>query len=143
KGPVLLERSPAHQHALAGHVIHILDMATDPRVLYPDDAHREGLASMLYTGIVFQSRPIGVIQLYTDSPRHFSQDEVNLLRAVAQLVGAAIDNARLNASQRENEIIQRQIKLASDVQKRMMPRHAPKLPHFEVAARYVPSFELG
>src|SRR6185369_8574133 len=31
----------------------------------------------------------------------------------------------------------------TDVQKRMLPREAPNIPPFEVAARYVPSFELG
>ena len=39
--------------------------------------------------------------------------------------------------------MQRQLRLARDVQMRMLPRHAPKLPGLDVSTRYVPSLELG
>jgi sigma-B regulation protein RsbU (phosphoserine phosphatase) len=66
-----------------------------------------------------------------------------MLRAVAQLLGTAIENARLYAEHLEHERVQRQLHLAADVQRRMLPAESPDLPPFDIAARYVPSLELG
>jgi sigma-B regulation protein RsbU (phosphoserine phosphatase) len=43
----------------------------------------------------------------------------------------------------EEARIQRQLQLAADVQRRMLPRGTPTNPRLDFAARYVPSFELG
>ena len=143
KGPIQLERSELAQEALAGRVVYVADMASDPRVLYPDDARREGLVSILSTGMIYQGQPIGVIQLYTGVERRFSALEVNLLHAIAQIMAAAIVNTRLHADSLEAQRIQRQLRLAANVQRRMLPGAMPHLPPFDIAAQYVPSLELG
>jgi hypothetical protein len=109
----------------------------------PEQAEREGLASMLFAGIIYQGRPIGVLQVGTAERRSFSRFQRDLLQAMAQLVAAAIENARLDRSRRETERVQRQLRLAADVQRRMLPRHLPEIDPLHVAARYVPSFELS
>ena len=38
---------------------------------------------------------------------------------------------------------ERQVGLAADVQRRMLPRRLPQIPRLDVAARYQPSFALG
>ncbi|MAE65269.1 MAG: hypothetical protein CMJ18_13440, partial [Phycisphaeraceae bacterium] len=37
KGPVPVERSVLYRRTLAGEIVYVEDMASDPRVLYPDD----------------------------------------------------------------------------------------------------------
>jgi len=143
KGPVLLERSELAQQALAGEVVYVEDMATDHRVLYPEDAKREGLVSILSTGMIYQDKPIGVIRLYTGFTRKFSSFEASLLRAIAQIMATAIANARLHAESLEAQQSQRQLRLAASVQRRMLPGSMPHLPPFDIAAQYVPSYELG
>lgn len=143
KGPLNLQQSELFVAALRGQVVYVADMRTDPRVLYPDDARHEQIVSALIAGMVFQDQPIGVLQLFTDSKRTFSRYEINLLRAMAQLLAAAIENARLEEMKRESRDVQRQLQLAGDVQLRMLPSRMPELPNFEIAARYVPCFELG
>jgi sigma-B regulation protein RsbU (phosphoserine phosphatase) len=143
KGSIEVQRSPMFRDALAGKVVYIENMATDPRILYPEDAQREGLVSVLCAGMIYQGRPIGAIQCFTGEVRRFTQFEVNLLRALAQLLAAAIENARLDTERQESLRMQRQLHLAADVQRRMLPAVMPKLPPFDIAARYVPSFELG
>ena len=143
KGAVLVEQSQVFSEAFAGKIVYVEDMATDPRIVYPEQAEEEGLYSLLCAGIVYQNRPIGVLQVYTGELRRFTQFEVNLLRAVAQLVAAAIQNARLDEQRAQNQQVMRQLKLAGDVQRRMIPGRMPSVPPFQIAARYVPSFELG
>ena len=143
KGPVLVEQSELAQCALAGEVVYVADMATDRRVLYPEDAKREGLVSILSTGMIYQGKPVGVIRLYTGFKRKFSEFEANLLRAIAQIMATAIANARLHAESLEAQRSQRQLRLAASVQRRMLPGSMPHLPPFDIAAQYVPCYELG
>lgn len=143
KGPILLERSRIDQKALAGDVVYVHDMATDERTLYPDDARREGLASILCAGLTYRGKKIGVIRIYSAEPRKFSDFERHLLNAIGQLAAAAIDNARLARERREAQRVQRQVELAADVQRRLLPTEPPISDVVEVAGRYEPCFELG
>lgn len=143
KGAIRIDKSELFSQALAGKLGYVEDMSLDERILYPDDAHREGLVSMLCAGMVYQGRPIGVVQLYTGELRRFTRFETNLVKAMAHLLGMAIENARMDEARRENQRMIRQLHLAADVQRRMLPGSMPHVPPFEVAARYVPSLELG
>jgi sigma-B regulation protein RsbU (phosphoserine phosphatase) len=143
KGPILLSRSVLDQEALAKGVEYVADMATDPRTLYPEDARREGLASILYAGMTYHGEPIGVMRIYTDQPRAFSDSEKSLLRAVAQASAGSIRSAKLYDGWQEQMRIQRQVELAADVQRRLLPARAPECPPFQVAGRCEPCYELG
>ncbi len=143
KGPIVVSQSELYRRSLAGEVVYVENMATDPRVLYPDFARTEGLVSMLSAPMVYKNRPIGVIRVYTGEKRHFTKPQIHLLRAVAHLMAAAIAHARTDAENLESQKIQRQVKLAAQVQRRMMPSVMPNLPGFDIAARYDASLELG
>lgn len=143
KGQLLVNRSEMLAATLRGETIYIKDMATDPRVYYPQQARDESLASMLCVGIIYQGQPIGTLQLFTEEIRQFTQFEIDLIRAIAQLLATAIENTRLDTARAENQKMLRQLHLAADVQRRMLPRKMPSLPGYDIAARYVPSFELS
>jgi sigma-B regulation protein RsbU (phosphoserine phosphatase) len=103
----------------------------------------EGLRAAAHAGLVFQSKAIGVIRLYARRPRDFSEAEKGLLRSIAHQAAVAVEQARLLKMQQRDARIQRQVQLAANVQRRMLPRRLPQLPRADVAAKYVPSFELG
>ncbi len=143
KGEIKLSESELFRQVLRGEVAYVEDMSTDPRVRYGEDAGREQLVSMLCIGMNYQDKPIGTLQLYTISPRQFRESEIKLLRAISQLLATAIESARLDHQRLENQRMLRQLQLAADVQRRMLPHQMPKKPPFDIAARYVPSYELG
>jgi len=122
---------------------YVKNMATDPRVQYPGDAAREGIVSMLSVGMRYKGRPIGVLRVYTDAERAFQQREIDMLKAISAQAAAAIDNARLVEERFASEAIERQIKMAAEVQQRMLPSDAPKVPGIDLAYTYVPCFELA
>ncbi|MEM7683071.1 MAG: SpoIIE family protein phosphatase [Planctomycetota bacterium] len=138
-----LEDAGLLREALSNGVSWSDDMADDARVPGRAEAQRAGLRSVLVAGVVYRGRPIGTLEWMTDTPRSFSPFERRLARAVGQLLASAIENARLAQAQRKSEGVTRQVRLAADVQRRMMPAAPPALPGFEVAARYVPSQELS
>lgn len=129
--------------ALDGQVVIAEDIQSDDRILIPDRAAAEGLAAALHAGLVFQNRPIGVIRLYSRRPRRFSDSDRRLLRSIAAQAAVAVEQARLLRFEREEQRVQRQLQLAADVQRRMLPDKPPVYPGLDLAARYLPSFELG
>jgi GAF domain-containing protein len=84
-GRALKERRP----------IMVADVTRDPGYGRPEMAVREGLCSLLSVPMVVKGRAIGVINLYTGAPHHFTQEESSLLRTVADQAAIAIENTRL------------------------------------------------
>ncbi len=129
--------------AASGEVVAIEDLAGDPRVIRPDLLQREGLASFISAGLSFRGRPIGVFRLYSRTPRAFTSDDKQLLRAVAEHSAIAIEQARLLKIQEEEERVRRQLQLAQDVQRRMLPSALPRVPGLSLRARYEPTERLA
>lgn len=143
KGPVFAHESELDTRSLAGEVVYVEDLAADERVRFPDLVEAEGLRSFLSTGLVFRGKAVGVMRLYTGEVRRFSDFDRSLLRAAAQQVATAIANARLLDEQRAAREVRRQVDLASNVQRRMFPQRMPAVAGLDIAARCIPSLELG
>jgi signal transduction histidine kinase len=58
-------------------------------------ARREHLISLLSVPLLFRGEAIGALNVYTAEPHSFSNEEVRVLAALAQLSGIAIEKARL------------------------------------------------
>lgn len=58
-------------------------------------ARQEKLVSLLSVPLLFRDQAIGTLSVYTAEPHSFSNEEVNVLAALAQLSGIAIEKARL------------------------------------------------
>ncbi len=131
------------RRALAGEIIGVEDLTTDPRITDHERAVHEGLRAMLSTGLIDRGTPVGVIRLFARSPRVFTEQEGELLRVIGEHLASGITTSRLRRLRTEDERIQRQVRLAADVQRRLLPRSLPHMKPFDIAAHYAPSFELG
>ncbi len=93
KGPVKSDKSISG--CLKGKTVLIYNVANDPRIQYPEEAKREGIASILSIPVSLKGKIIGVLRIYTSEPRKFSYDEIEFIYGLADLGGIAIDNARM------------------------------------------------
>lgn len=143
KGPVMIGQSPIDRHALNGNTVYIQNMATDPRVIYQQESVREGVVSSMVTGMRYKDRPVGVLRVYTVDEHIFSEVEIKILESIASQAAVAIENARLQEEALEKDRLERQVQIAAEVQRRMMPARPPQRPELDIAALYVPCFELG
>lgn len=75
--------------------IAIYDVLDDPRCKYPEAAKAEGIKSFLGVPMVAHGRIIGAIRIYTGEPWEFSINDINLVQAVAQICGMAMDMCRM------------------------------------------------
>ncbi|MEP6662306.1 MAG: GAF domain-containing protein [Verrucomicrobiota bacterium] len=58
-------------------------------------ARREGLVSLLSVPLLFAGQAIGTVNVYKAQPHNFSNEEIRILSALAELSGPAIEKARL------------------------------------------------
>jgi sigma-B regulation protein RsbU (phosphoserine phosphatase) len=144
KGPVRMSSASIDKIALSPQGYEFVrNMSTDARVQYPQESKREGIVSMLSVGMRYKGRAVGVLRVYTDQEQSFSPLKIDLLKAVAAQAAAAIENARLVEETLEAQALEKQVQMAADVQQRMIPQEPPKVPGIDLAAVYVPCFELG
>jgi serine phosphatase RsbU (regulator of sigma subunit) len=129
--------------AFAGQAVVIDDMRIDDRVKYKQAAIKEGIVSQLTVAMIFRNKAIGVLRLYSPRPKRFNDEDISLARAVASQSAVAITNARLYAEALEGARIAEQMRLAGVIQRRMIPQSAPVIPTLEIAAKYIPCFDVG
>lgn len=133
--------------AIGGELVISENLAQDDRVFEPERLKVEKLGAAIHAGLAFQGRPIGVMRLYSQNPRTFEESDKRVLRSIASQAAVAVQQARLLKLQEDDQRIQRQLALAGDVQRRMLPRFVPAattdFKNLDIAAKYIPSFELG
>ncbi len=85
----------------------------------------------------------GIIQLDTSDRKQFQQEDLDVLAAVASQAAIAIQNAEMHEMLLARERIERDLKIAEQVQKRFLPQSVPQIEGFEFFAHYNPAYEVG
>jgi len=144
KGPILVSESLIDSAVLDDlAAVAIEDLRVDPRVLYPAEAKREGLVSAFCVPMIYKGRPEGVLRVYMGDVHEFDWFERSLAAAIASEAAAAIVNARLYGEAVRGARMQRELRLAGAVQRRMIPSAPPEIPELDIGMVYVPCFELA
>ncbi len=86
---------------------------------------------------------LGIIQLDTSDRKQFAQEDLDVLAAVASQAAISIQNAQMHESLLEKERLNRDLKLAEQVQKRFLPQSVPAIGGYEFFAHYDPAYEVG
>jgi sigma-B regulation protein RsbU (phosphoserine phosphatase) len=89
------------------------------------------------------NQALGIIQLDTSDRRQFHQDDLDVLAAVASQAAIAVQNASMHESMLERDRLDRDLKLAEQVQKRFLPQSVPTVAGYEFFAHYHPAYEVG
>lgn len=71
------------------------NVQTSSRYQNLEVARREGLVALLSVPLLFSGQTIGALNVYTAQPYSFSNEEIRLLSALAELSAIAIEKARL------------------------------------------------
>jgi signal transduction protein with GAF and PtsI domain len=95
KPPLRIGESTSGRAVKERRPIAVLDVTTEPGYKYPEVARREGLRSLLCVPMMIKDRVIGVINSYTSHEHRFSEEEIQVLSAVANQAAVAIEHTRL------------------------------------------------
>jgi anti-sigma regulatory factor (Ser/Thr protein kinase)/uncharacterized protein YigA (DUF484 family) len=93
----------------------------------------QGVHSLLGVPMVVEGRLVGVVHVGTLTPRKFTDDDAQLLQAVADRAALAIEHDRLFVQHR----------IAETLQRRLLPTELPEIPNVGFAARYIPAAEAS
>jgi GAF domain-containing protein len=93
KGPVDAQRSIAEN--MAGKIVVIDDVLSDPRIQYPAAHAEEGLRKMLSVPLMVRGKFIGVLRILTGERPSFTKNEIYLASAISEQCAFAIENARI------------------------------------------------
>jgi phosphoserine phosphatase RsbU/P len=89
------------------------------------------------------NKALGIIQLDTSDRRQFNEDDLDVLAAVASQAAISISNASMLETLLLRERLNRDLKIAEQVQKKFLPQVVPTVPGYEFFAHYQPTFEVG
>ena len=90
--------------------------------------------TMMAVPLQTRQRIIGLI--YLDSPfvlREFTTDDLSLLTVMANVAAIRIENVRLAEVEEADRIMQRDLTQAAEIQRRMLPDEAPRVPGADLA----------
>ena len=102
----------------------------------------------LAVAISVPGRRLGVLAVADKESRDgrvldFTPTDARLLSLFANQAAAAIETARLHKDAIEKERMERELELAAAIQRQILPRDLPNIPGLEIAARNVPTRQVG
>ncbi|HEY1252609.1 MAG TPA: SpoIIE family protein phosphatase [Thermoanaerobaculia bacterium] len=103
---------------------------------------------LLAVEISVSGRRLGVLAVADKESRDgrvldFTPTDARLLSLFANQAAAAIETARLHKEALEKERIERELELAATIQRQILPRDLPSVPGLDIAARNVPTRQVG
>ncbi len=87
---------------------------------------------------------IGLI--YIDQPditREFTADDLSLLTVMANVAAIRIEHARLNEVEQQERMMAKELSQAGEIQRRLLPAAAPKIPGLLLAGMNLPCRTVG
>lgn len=142
---IRLSRTIIEQVMAAKQAILSADAAADERFELAESIVEFQIRSMMCAPLLSgNGDALGVIQIDTlDQRSRFSRQDLDVLAAVACLAGQAVENAQLHEAALRQRIIERDLALAHEVQRSLLPAQPPRVEPYEFFAYYEPAHEVG
>jgi serine phosphatase RsbU (regulator of sigma subunit)/uncharacterized membrane protein YwzB len=116
------------------------DLARDQRFKKLD---KRPAGSLVVVPLVSHAGMIGILYAMKDMPYGFFKDDVDVISAFADQATIAIENSRLIKKSIERERLMREMTLAQEIQRKLLPQALPQYRTMELDAVSEPAFEVG
>jgi len=122
------------------HAVVVKDVREDARYIQVNPDVRSEMAVPL----VHQDQALGVLDLEHGKKGYYTERHARTLSTLAAQLAVAIANARLYQKVvKAEQQMDRDLRLAQEVQERLLPARCPDLPNLQVCARTVAARQLG
>ncbi|MDI6766617.1 MAG: SpoIIE family protein phosphatase [Bacteroidota bacterium] len=101
------------------------------------------ISSLAIVPLLSHENVIGILYATKDVEFGFDKDDVDVISAFADHAAIAIENSRLIEKSIERERLMREMMLAQEMQKKLLPQQVPQFPQLEIEALSTPAFEVG
>jgi sigma-B regulation protein RsbU (phosphoserine phosphatase) len=119
--------------------VRVLDTEADPRYI----ANHPNIRSELAVPLIVKDRVVGVLDVESERIAYFTEDHQRTLTLLASQIASSVENARLyeELEQREQRMDQ-DLKAARQLQRVLLPRHAPEIQGLRTGIRARPAREI-
>ena len=100
-------------------------------------------SSMVIVPLLSHETVLGILYATKDMEFGFDKEDVELISAFADQATIAIENSRLIEKSLERERLMREMMLAQDMQRKLLPQSIPGLVQVDLDALSTPAFEVG
>ncbi|NOX38848.1 MAG: SpoIIE family protein phosphatase [Calditrichaeota bacterium] len=131
--------------ARTGEVVNVADAYQDPR-FNPEVDRRSGYRTRSVLCVPVRDRDghiIGVVESMNKKEGPFREGDVQFLRAFADHIAVAIQNAQLYHEALERKRLEEELQVAAEIQKHLLPEQWPRLRQYEIFAFQKPSKFVG
>lgn len=144
-GPIPISRTITEKVMREGKAILSTDAGLDERFQSSESVLDLKMRSLLCAPLIGASRePLGLIHLDAQDPaRQFTVEDLDVLVNIANLVGQAVDHARLHETALQFDRRERDLATASQVQMHFLPQERPCIPGYELFDYYGPADAVG
>jgi len=73
----------------------------------------------------------------------FSRDDLNAIETFSDYASVAIENSRLLEESIEKERLEKELDVAREIQRKILPLKAPDFPNLQISSVFIPAFEVG
>jgi sigma-B regulation protein RsbU (phosphoserine phosphatase) len=139
-----VSRSVVRQVARTGRSVLTDNAAQDDRFSGKKSIQIKGLRSILCVPLQVKEQTIGLV--YVDNRLQsgiFGRDDQDLLVAFGSQAGIAIENARLYQVAVEKGRMERELQMAREIQRSLLPAEPPDFPGYELAADWRAAREVA
>jgi serine phosphatase RsbU (regulator of sigma subunit)/pSer/pThr/pTyr-binding forkhead associated (FHA) protein len=107
-----------------------------------DDGGEDAVGGRMGAPLIYHGVQYGVVYVESRQPV-FRQDDVDLLQAIATQAGLAIHAARVQAQLVRREKLERDLRVARQIQRSLLPASVPQVVGLEFAVHYEPAYQIG
>ena len=102
----------------------------------------EAVGTRMGAPLIYHGSHYGVV--YVESAQSaFRQEDVDLLQAIATQAGLAIHAARVASQLVQRERLERDLRVARQIQRSLLPPHVPQVVGLDFAVHYEPAYQIG
>jgi len=103
------------------------------------------LPEVLFIPLIVRENVIGYLGVIRKHfvKEKFTEDEISLLETIVSLAAAAIDNKRLYDQTIKEQVTQKELSVAHDIQVGLQAKITPDLKNFEISATSIPARVIG
>lgn len=120
----------------------IKDIAADRRSAGLRNWRRKA-GSLVCAPLLSQGKVIGILYALKDHTYSFEREDLAALIAFADQAVVSIENARLVRASLDKERMEQELKIAREVQMRLLPMTIPRIPGLDMDALSLPAYEVG
>jgi serine phosphatase RsbU (regulator of sigma subunit) len=118
----------------------VIDTASDGPLAAAESIRIQGVTSCMAAPLFVDEQVIGLVYLEVRLGRKsFTEEDLRLLTSLANTAAVKIQNLRLRESAIAKERFEREMSVAWEMQRRLLPERDPELPRTSMLGRTVPS----